>query len=189
MKNAFLLGPRVYLRGLTEQDLSPEGSYFQWFNDPEVCRHNRHGRYPNSEAGMRAFFTEATQSSTSLVLAIVDREKDQHIGNVSLQNIQWIDRAAEFAVLVGAKGHWGKGFAKEAAQLLLAHGFRELNLNRIYCGTTEENIAMIRLAEGLGLKQEGRRRSAFYRGGKFLDVLEFSILRSEFTQEGKKIGE
>ena len=64
-------------------------------------------------------------SRSALVLAMVLREDDRHIGNISLQAIDWIDRSAEFAILLGDRTAWGKGYSKEAAYLICLHGFRE----------------------------------------------------------------
>jgi RimJ/RimL family protein N-acetyltransferase len=163
-----------------EADISPSGPYFQWFNDQDVCAQNSHGRFPNSEGKMRAFFQSLEHSDTQLVLAIVTKKENKHIGNISLQNINRIDQSAEFAIILGDKDFWGKGLAKEAGDLIVRHGFQELNLNRIYCGTTEENRAMQSLAKHLGMKEEGRRRKAVFRHGKYSDVLEYGVLREEF---------
>ena len=40
----------------------------------------------------------------------------------------------------------------------MKHGFEQLNLHRIYCGTSVKNIAMQKLAAALGFVQEGIRR-------------------------------
>jgi RimJ/RimL family protein N-acetyltransferase len=103
-----------------------------------------------------------------------------HIGNTALQQINWVNRSAEWAILIGDKNAWGKGYAFEAAGLMMMHGFSSMNLNRIACGTFEDNIAMNRLAVKIGMREEGRRRSAAFKGGRFVDVVEYGILRSEF---------
>lgn len=178
MTTTFLTGERVILRGLTMQDL--DGPYVSWLNDAEVCAHNSHHIYPYSrEQG--ADYIKGTQGSRSaLVLAVVLKETDEHIGNMTLQNINSISQNAEFAVLMGVKEHWGKGLAKEAAFLISHHGFTELNLHRIYCGTNETNIGMQKLAEYLGMKLEGRSREAQYKAGRYNDVLHYGVLREEF---------
>lgn len=180
MKNPFLLGKNVYLRALEEKDL--DGNYVSWLNNAEVCRYNSHHVFPYTREAARSYIESALTSKMLLVLAIVSKKKDLHIGNVSLQNINHINQSAEFAILIGEKDCWGKGYSQEAASLIISHGFMELNLNRIYCGTTADNIAMQKLAERLGMKEEGRRRSAAFKSGKFVDVLEYGILRKEFLK-------
>ena len=179
-KSPFIAGKNVSLRSLLPADL--EGAYFRWFNDSEVCRHNSHGRFPNSLARMQAYVDEVSRSRSQLVLAIMENSSGRHVGNIALQNIQWIDRTAEYAIVLGERDTWGKGFAKEASDLILRHGFLELNLHRIYCGTSADNLAMQKLAKHMGMEEGGRRREAVYKAGKHQDVLEYGILRSEFLK-------
>jgi RimJ/RimL family protein N-acetyltransferase len=178
MKNAFIVGKKLYLRNLIPEDA--EGSYPHWFNDPEVCRYNSHYKFPYTREKALDFIQYANSSQNALVLAIIDKTNDRHIGNVSLQEIDFINRNAEFAIIIGDKDYWDKGFASEAATLLIAHGFRELNLYRIHCGTSIKNIGMQKLAEKIRMKQEGRRRQAILTDGFLVDVIEYGILRDEF---------
>jgi ribosomal-protein-alanine N-acetyltransferase len=179
MNNPFLVGERVYLRALSLSDL--EGSYVSWLNDPDVCRSNSHHVFPYTAAEAETFIRHAQTARDRIVLAVVDREKDLHIGNISLQKIDVISRSAEFAVLIGDRGYWGRGFATEAADLIVRHGFEALNLHRIHCGTFATNQGMCRLAATLGFKEEGRRREAFFKDGEFLDILEFGLLKADYT--------
>jgi RimJ/RimL family protein N-acetyltransferase len=178
MKNSFILGENIYLRNLTLEDA--DGSYPQWFNDPEVCRYNSHYKFPYTKQKALDYIQYATESKNALILAVVHKKNDCHIGNISLQQIDLFNRNAEFAIIIGDKGFWKKGLAYEAAILLISHGFIELNLHRIYCGTSGKNIEMRKLAEKIGMKEEGRRREAILYEGSLVDVIEYGILQNEF---------
>ncbi|HEY3375033.1 MAG TPA: GNAT family N-acetyltransferase [Candidatus Aquicultor sp.] len=180
MKHPFLIGQNIYIRSLREDDL--EGNYIQWLNDSEVCKYNSHHTFPYSEGSAEAYIKSTFNSQNALVLAIVLQENDLHIGNVALQNIDFVSRSAEFAILIGEKDYWGKGYSKEAALLVLSHGFMELNLHRIYCGTSIENIPMQRLAIYLGMIEEGRKREALFKHGRYIDTIEYSVLKDEFVK-------
>lgn len=177
-RHVFLEGPRIYLRALEEKDLA--GGYFQWLNDAEVCEHNSHATFPNSEQKQRRYLEYAQTASDAVVLAVVTRDRDRHIGNVSLQRINWLDRTAELAILIGERGYWRSGLSTEACRLLVEYGFVRLNLNRIGCGTSERNVGMQKLALRLGMRQEGLRRKAMYKNGEYLDIVEFGVLREEY---------
>lgn len=179
MRRPFIVGERIYLRGLEESDLS--GNYFQWFNDEEVCRENSHHRFPNSQARMKAYLEEVSSSRDALVLAIVVKQDDSHIGNITLQAIDHINRSAELAIILGEKDYWGKGYAGEASRLIIKHGFDQLNLNRIYFGTAEKNEGGRKLMKAIGMVEEGRSRQAFYKNGQTEDMIHFSLLRNEFA--------
>ena len=182
-RNLFLAGVRIYLRNLERSDA--EGNYGYWLNDLEVCRFNAHHRFPYAKDDLTDYIEGLRGSHDRLVLAIIDREGDQHVGNISLQSIDPLERSAEFAIVIGEKSAWGKGFSKEAARLILNHGFAELNLHRIYCGTSAENLPMQKLALALGFVQEGRRREALYKNGCYRDVLEYGLLRQEWQAAGE----
>ena len=122
-----------------------------------------------------------------LVLAVVLRDGDRHIGNISLQSIDPISRSAEFAIVMGDKATWGKGYGEEAGALIVAHGFRALNLHRIYCGTFESNQGMRKLAERLGMREEGRRRDAAFKDGEFVDVIEYGVLDRRIRRTGSLV--
>ncbi|GJL54499.1 MAG: N-acetyltransferase [Nitrospirales bacterium] len=177
MNTPFLVGKTVYLRALTEEDIS--GNWKNWFNDSEVCRFNTHFRFPNSEKKMHDYLESLSKAFNELVLAIIMREGDEHVGNISLQRIDWINRSAELAMVLGEKKYWGKGIGFESAQLVVRHGLEELNLNRISCGTSVENLAMQKIAIKLGMKEEGRRRKVLYRAGKYHDYFDYALVREE----------
>lgn len=165
-----------YVRLLRESDV--DGPYPTWFEDQEVCRYNRHGKFFKTAARIRKYAAKA--NSERQVTWAVCHSEDGHIGNVSLQDISQVDRTAEFAILMGDKRHWGKGVASLAAKALLYHAFNKLNLERVYCGTADTNWAMKGLAGALGMIQEGTRRSQLYLEGRRVDLVEFGILKEEY---------
>jgi len=181
MKHPFLIGKRIYLRGLEEEDLA--GGYFQWFNDAEVCAHNGHARFPNTRQAMQEYFRRTQGSRSEVVFAVVLKAKDEHIGNVALQDIDWISRSAAFSILLGAQGIRGKGYGKEAGLLVRDYAFRRLNLRRLHCGTHAENRAMLSLALHLGMREEGRRVQAFHKDGAYHDIVEFGMLAPEAARK------
>lgn len=180
MKQPFLIGEFIYLRALLEADLN-DGAYIDWLNDAEVCQFNSHHLFPYTPSQGRDYIQSVTGNTSALVLAICLKENNRHIGNIALNRIDPIARQAEYAILMGDKSAWGKGYAKEASFLICHHGFQALNLNRIYCGTSEHNIPMQKLATYMAMQPEGRRRQAQYKQGHYIDILEYGVLRNEFV--------
>jgi RimJ/RimL family protein N-acetyltransferase len=76
-----------------------------------------------------------------------------------------------------AKEYQKKGYSYEACKKIIEHCFDELNLHRIYCGTLENNEGMQKLAEKLGMVKEGQRKQAVYKNGKFVDVIEYGLVK------------
>lgn len=168
----------IGVRGLSEKELS--GNYPNWFLDRKVCQFNSHGAFPKSQADCQKYIAGLSGSRNQLVWAVYHRADQKHIGNISLQAIDWIARHAELALIFGEPAYWGKGYAEQAAKLLLDHAFKQLNLHRVHCGTAASNIGMNRLAEKLGMVKEGVRRSGLYLNGAYVDIYEYGILSSEF---------
>jgi RimJ/RimL family protein N-acetyltransferase len=86
------------------------------------------------------------------------------------------------SIVLGDKDYWGKGYAKEAMQLLLEHGFFQMNLHRICCGTAADNVTMQNLAISVGMKKEGRRREAAFKTGSYVDIIEYGLLKREYVR-------
>lgn len=174
----FLAGKDIYLRPLIESDC--DGPYTTWFNDLETCRGNSHHLFPYTAEAAREYVRQSNTAKDKLILAVISSKGKKHIGNVTLDNINYINRTAELSIIIGDKSCWNKGYGKQAARLICDHGFLSLNLNRIACGTFENNIAMQKLAEYLGMAKEGVRRKAAYKSGYYLDIIEYGVLRSEY---------
>jgi len=178
---SFLQTKNLYLRPLIPSDA--DGPYLRWFNDVEVCRYNSHHAFPYGREGALSYIESMRTSKTDLVLAMVQKSDDRHIGNIALEGIDWVHRGAEFAIVLGERDCWGKGYSKEAGSVLVRHGFYTLNLNRICCGTPAGNLPMRRLAEGIGMKEEGMRVQAMFKNGEYLDVVEYGMIFSDFVRK------
>ncbi len=183
MSNQFLYqSQRIGVRGLSVKEL--EGNYLHWFNDAQVCAFNSHFAYPKTLETVQNFISQLAMSQDHIVWAIYDRAEGVHVGNIGLRIFNRIDNNAELSFLLGEKTYWGRGYGYEAGQMMIAHGFNVLNLQRIYCGCASSNIPMKKLAAKLGFIQEGVRRKNLYLWGKYEDEIEYGLLRGEFTTHG-----
>lgn len=124
-------------------------------------------------------------STTDLIFAIVDRETDQHIGNVTLNRIDWVRRTADTGLIIGRREWWGKGYAFEAWSLILEYAFQRLGLRKIVAGAAVENAASVTTLEKLGFKIEGTLRQEILVDGEYRDVVLLGLLREEFFKYAK----
>jgi diamine N-acetyltransferase len=180
MINPFLIGERLYLRPLELEDLE---RCQRWFNDPEVRRFLSSIR-PLNQIVERAFLEDlskkAADPAADVIMAIVIKEDDGHIGNTGLHRINVIDRSAEFGIAIGEKDFWRKGWGTETARLMVQYGFSTLNLNRIYLRVHDNNPRGLGAYEKAGFRQEGILRQALFRDGQYHEVILMSLLRDEF---------
>lgn len=178
MNNPFLIAERLYLRGLEASDV--QGQYPSWLNDETLTQYLEHHVFPYSKASALDYIDNLRHRRDILMLAIIDKISDKHIGNITLSSISTLHLSAEFTLLLGDPDSHSKGLAKEASRLLFTHGFHTMNLNRIWCGTMQSNTPMQRLALSLGMVEEGIKRQEVYKNGRYNDTIQYSILREEF---------
>lgn len=181
MNIPFLTGEKVYLRLLTLEDA--DGNYTKWLNDEYICRYSEHHVIPYTKEMAQEYIQSLGSSSDKILLAIIDKETDTHIGNISLSSISNLHRSAEFSLMIGEKDFHSKGLSKDASVLMLQHGFASMNLHRIFCGTMHSNIPMQKLALSLGMQEEGKVRDEVYKNGKYHDTYRYSILKDEFFEK------
>jgi [ribosomal protein S5]-alanine N-acetyltransferase len=178
MPDAFLTGPRLYLRRLTVADVSAD--YVAWLNDPEVTRFLETGKFPSTHESVRAFL-ERFDATSDQIFAIVDTATDQHVGNVTLNRVNWIHRTADTGLLIGRREFRGRGYAHEAWSLVASYAFGRLGLRKLIAGVVDGNIASQRSLEKLGFRVEGRLRAEYWIEGEVRDALRLGLLRDEFV--------
>ncbi|MCU0513170.1 MAG: GNAT family N-acetyltransferase [Anaerolineae bacterium] len=90
-------------------------------------------------------------------------------------------QSAMIAIGIGDPEYRGQGYGSDALRLILAYGFRELNLHRIGLNVFAYNTTAIRAYERVGFVLEGRRRQSILRDGQRFDELQYGILYPEWA--------
>jgi len=103
------------------------------------------------------------------------------VGTIALYNID--DHKSEYGRFLIDPKKRNRGLGKQALSLLLAFGFRELGLYRIYGDILRRNLPAIKVAKSAGLVMEGIFRSHIHKNGKFLDVVRVGILRGSWKDQ------
>lgn len=185
MHHPFIVGKKFYLRALEKSDLA--GNMFQWANDSDVTHYMFMGAVPNTMERLEGEYEQLLNSKNDVVLAVIDKKTDIHIGNVGLYAINWISRSAEFRIIIGEKDYWNKSYGTEATKLTVEYAFEKLNLNKVWLGVNAEHKGAIKTYEKAGFVNEGVLRQEIYRNGKYYDAVRMSILRDEyFTNKLKR---
>lgn len=174
----FLKGKKVVLCPISVDDIS--GPYLNWINSQETDVYTEHAQFPHIPQSLLEYYTTKAKSKNDVWLAIRTLDGNEHIGNIELSQINWTHKRAYFSILLGNLNYAGKGFAYEAASLLINHGFNKLNLHRLQLGVHEDNTAAKKLYEKLGFIHEGICREYFFRNGKHFNMIAMGLLASEF---------
>ena len=98
------------------------------------------------------------------------------IGECDLSDIDHHHRRAEVGFMFG-RPYWGQGYAREAMESVIAHGFGGLGLERLAARLHAGNEASRRLLERLGFTYEGTLRGHVLRDGTRRDCLLYGRLR------------
>jgi len=180
-----LYGKRIRLRSNERSDLP---KFVEWLNDPEVRRFLSFSM-PFSQASEELWFeTMLKRPPEEQPLGIEIKAGDgwRLIGNCGLFDINWRIRSAEVGLFIGDKSCWNNGYGTEVMRLLLSHGFKTLNLNRIFLHVDAENLGGVRAYEKAGFIREARLRESAFREGRYHDDLIMSVLRSESSRKKRR---
>lgn len=187
----FLDGHRIFLRGLLKEDLQFEKPYYGWLEDMALDQFTQRNTFPNSESRMSDYLDKANRNQELILLGIFLKDSGIHIGNIAFSEIDWINRRAFIAYLLGDKDQSGKGLVTEAILMMMYYGFNRLNFNRIHGGVSNLHKASMRVCEKVGLEVEGTMRQHMLRNGEFSDTLIVGAVREEwmgkFGQEARKL--
>ena len=178
MQNPFIIGDRVYLRAVDVDDVD---NFVTWLNDEEV-RQFLSMTLPFNKTREKEFVDGLYKDDSNIILGIVVKEDDCHIGNIGLHKISGTHRHAELGIFIGDKKSWSKGYGTEAIKLIMKYGFEQLNLHRIHLTVFDFNTRAMKAYEKAGFKKEGVYREHYYRNGKYCDVYVMSILRTEWNE-------
>jgi RimJ/RimL family protein N-acetyltransferase len=171
-----ITGERLYLSPMNTDDAE---QYVKWLNDPDVAEHL--GQYkklislPNEKKALEQMTNEGHN------YAIVLKDGDELLGNISLFEVEHIDRRAILGIFIGEAGRRGKGYGAEAIRLLLGYGFNILNLHSVMLTVHEDNPQGVACYKKVGFTEYGRRRESRIKDGQFYDLIYMDILDREFT--------
>ena len=171
-----LVGNRLYLSPMSVEDAA---IYVKWLNDPTVSENIGMDTKITTLESEKEWLKE---NQNKYNFAIVLKESDKLIGNISLIEADLIHRNAVLEIFIGDDSNRGKGYGKEAIKLLLEYGFNNLNLNNIMLSVYSFNKRAIKVYESLGFKKFGTRHKSHYFKGKFYDEIQMEILKEEYSE-------
>ena len=111
--------------------------------------------------------------------AIIDRESRKMIGTCGFTRFDLPNNSAEIGYVLNPEYH-GKGYATEAAKIVMRFGFEELGLHRIEAKHMIGNDASHRVMEKLGMREEGTFKDSYYVRREYRTVTVCAILENEY---------
>jgi RimJ/RimL family protein N-acetyltransferase len=139
---------RIRLRTLEEADLPMT---LRWRNQDHIRKWFIHSEVISPESH-QAWFKQYQLRNDDFVFIIEDVQIFYGpVGQVSLYNINWIQKQAEFGrLLIGHEEAKGKGIAKRAAALLLEYARNHLGLQEFTLEVMSDNTPAIAIYQAVG---------------------------------------
>lgn len=174
-----LVGERITLEPLRDDDFD---DLYAMQSDPEVCR------YLLYEPRTREQVADALKRDAARTrLAEVDdhlqpairAEDGRFLGTMYLVLKSIDDLTAEIGWTLLPSSQ-GKGYATEAATVLLDFCFDELGLHRVFAELDPRNTASVALCERLGMRHERHFVEDMFLKGEWADTGRYAILDREW---------
>jgi RimJ/RimL family protein N-acetyltransferase len=175
--NRFIEGETIYLRSIEGTDAGER--YLSWMNDEEVTRGLASGAFPTTIEDLKKYIQNVTSSRNAVMFAVCDKQNDLHIGNIKLDNFDWVNRTCELGLLLGDRSYWGKGIGTHVMELTLRYAFHQLNIRKIVLAVYANNPAAIRLYEKTGFQKEGCLKAQIFYKGEYIDKYFMGIFSNQ----------
>lgn len=171
-----LKGQNISLKSLREDgDLS---NYLKGINDGELTKYLEAGKRRHTVKDLQDYINRMNISENHRLFGIFLNETSEHIGNITIDNIDMSNRKAEIAIFLWS--HHGRGYATEAINLLAYYAFTSLNLNKLYAGAVVQNLASVALFRRCGFEEEGILKMEYIKDNNYYDVIRFGLLSHDF---------
>lgn len=174
-----LVGNKVILRGMTREDLP---LLWRFNNDLEVELAGG-GDPPKPQAYERLvsdYDRDMSMGGRDPAQFAIEAD-GKFIGHCGVFNFNNTAHTCELGIGIGDKAYWGKGYGRDALNLLLDYAFRYRNFHRVWLWVHADNERAIRAYRACGFVEEGRLREHMWSNGRYVDAVYMGILASEWA--------
>lgn len=157
----------------------------KWLSSQAYTHNFCHSRlventHPASQAE-KLLQDNADDFSGNKYFLIEDRFSGNAVALAMLCKIDWKNRHAEYAYIIGEDNYRAKLIAGDMNMVLFNHFFNELNLNKVYGFVVDGNDASVRMNTFGGRWDGILKVHRFRTSDQPTDVHVFSITRAEFA--------
>jgi len=136
--------------------------------------------------------TKSAEDSLAFIRSVLDMfaahngftaaiwHRERVAGVIGTHRIDWRNRRVELGYWL-AEEFQGRGLMSDACRLAIAHLFGEMDLHRVEIRCAAGNAKSNAIPRRLGFKHEGTLRDAELVNGRYLDLLVYAMLKSEWT--------
>lgn len=175
----------VYFRTFEETDAD---SIYQWKNDDNLKKLSvgLNRRMCKNEA-LEWVKARMMHNPYQYWWAICAKDTDKIIGYMSLNNIHYINRSAEFGGLVIGDKEYQDGYAWiESYLFLYEYAFDRLGLNRVFGMNLVDHTTSSFIGSIFFSQKEGVLRQAIFKNGQYHDAVIGALLREDYVAHKEK---
>jgi RimJ/RimL family protein N-acetyltransferase len=175
-------GNLVGLRAVEKEDLA---LLRDWRNNPDFRQNFREVR-ELSMYNQEKWIHIVNNNPNDFMFVIVDLKTNEAIGACGLLYTNWIIRSADFSFYIGKDDLYidKKGYAFDAARILIDYGFKNLNLNKIWMELYEFDTKKIEFfTEEFNFQQDGLLRDNCFANGRYWNSYIISLLKKDLNPE------
>ncbi|MFJ7306844.1 GNAT family N-acetyltransferase [Peribacillus frigoritolerans] len=168
-------GEKIYLRPILKKDII---FLNEWKNDEETYQYLGGGFMPTSIDQQEKWMDSMIDTLGNNKRFIICDNQNDPIGMIGLYDINWIHRTCEIGIYIGSKSSKGKGYGKEACELLEQFANENLNLRKIKLNVVSDNGAATHMWQSLGYEKIGEYKDERFIKGEYKCL----ILMEKFIQ-------
>ena len=180
--NYFWQGKKVRLRPLRAEDA--EQCFIDSLDSPSRQSLQLGIELPRTVEQLREFLTRYSECKEidGIIIFAIDDLEGVNVGGISLHGMSPKNGTFSMGLSI-SRAFWRKGYAEDAARILLRYCFHERRFQKCNSACIEGNEASIQLHKKLGFIEEGRRRRNFFMNGRYYDDILFGLSKEEFDEK------
>lgn len=168
----------IKLREINEEDLEV---IMNWRMSPEVTKY----MYTDPVLTMgsqKKWFQKINENKDKEKYWIIQLENGIDVGLISVNNIDFINKTANWAYYLGDMEARGKGLAKTLECNLYDFVFEKLNLNKLWYEVLEFNDVVVKIHQKFGGKIEGKFINHICKDGKYHNVIRMATFKEDWLK-------
>tara|TARA_B100001142_G_C14137527_1_gene579333 strand:- start:128 stop:649 length:522 start_codon:yes stop_codon:yes gene_type:complete len=166
---------KIQFKKVTKLDLK---LLVEWRNSQHVYPYNTQYFLLNSKIQIEWFNQLQRDNSKKMFMILFGKIK---IGICGLIDIDYENKNAKIAIIIGKKSFQEKGIGTIVISHLLKYGFEKLQLHRINSEVIEYNEKSINLFEKSQFKLDASYRDAIWRENRWWNMISMSIFKEDFN--------
>ena len=156
-------------------ELKDAPKMMETLNDKDVTNTMRVSLRSFSLEDCEQYILKSQKDNINIDFAITD-EKDNWVGTVSLKDINFDKKEAEYAIITSKEVH-GKGYSQKATKEILKYAFETLKLDKVYLYVSVNNIRANKFYQKFGFIFDRCEKNGLKIGDTYHDINWYYALK------------